>query len=205
MAAEHSPTHFLVLDFEATCVEGATIQPQEVIEFPCLLVRAADMVVEDQFHEYVRPVAHPTLSPFCTQLTGITQEMVQDRSAFPEVLGRFVGWYQGLGLSPATAAFLTCGQWDLATMLPNQCTYSGLAIPPMLDVSTSGQFVNIKLTFQAAMGRYAKGIKDMQTHLGLAFQGRLHSGIDDCRNILLVARELHARGVTISNNGMTKK
>ena len=158
MAAEHSPTHFLVLDFEATCVEGATIQPQEVIEFPCLLVRAADMVVEDQvgpatslatspslqFHEYVRPVAHPTLSPFCTQLTGITQEMVQvvpllaadlaqDRSAFPEVLGRFVGWYQGLGLSPATAAFLTCGQWDLATMLPNQCTYSGGCTGPHLD------------------------------------------------------------------------
>ena len=80
----------------------------------------------------------------------------------------------------------------------------------------------------------------MQGHLGLAFQGRLHSGIDDCRcstssasittssasittssasittssasistcdcrNILLVARELHARGVTIQNNGMTKK
>ena len=66
----------------------------------------------------------------------------------------------------------------------------------------------------------------MQGHLGLAFQGRLHSGIDDCRcstssasittssasistcdcrNILLVARELHARGVTFQNNGMTKK
>ena len=87
MAAKRGPTHLLVLDFEATCREGAAIQPQEVIEFPCLLVRAADMVVEDQvglatsptpqFHEYVRPVAHPTLSPFCTQLTGITQDMLQ--------------------------------------------------------------------------------------------------------------------------------
>jgi len=27
----------------------------------------------DKFHEYVRPVLHPTLSKFCTKLTGITQ------------------------------------------------------------------------------------------------------------------------------------
>jgi len=29
-----------------------------------------------RFHEYVRPVGHPILTEFCTQLTGITQQMV---------------------------------------------------------------------------------------------------------------------------------
>ena len=40
--------HYLVLDFESTCQEGARIDPQEIIEFPCLLVRAEDLSLVDQ-------------------------------------------------------------------------------------------------------------------------------------------------------------
>ena len=40
--------HYLVLDFESTCQEGEKIDPQEIIEFPCLLVRADDLGLVDQ-------------------------------------------------------------------------------------------------------------------------------------------------------------
>ena len=40
--------HYLVLDFESTCQEGVRIDPQEIIEFPCLLVRADDLGLIDQ-------------------------------------------------------------------------------------------------------------------------------------------------------------
>ncbi len=30
--------YFLVLDFEATCIKDMRINPQEIIEFPCLKV-----------------------------------------------------------------------------------------------------------------------------------------------------------------------
>ena len=40
--------HYLVLDFEATCQEGARIDPQEIIEFPCLLIRADDFSLVEQ-------------------------------------------------------------------------------------------------------------------------------------------------------------
>ena len=82
------------------------IDPQEIIEFPCLLVRADDLGLIDQvviihlasilcflasiqsfltfsftmpvqFHEYVKPVGKPLLTDFCTDLTGITQDMIQ--------------------------------------------------------------------------------------------------------------------------------
>ena len=82
--------YYLVLDFESTCQEGTKIDPQEIIEFPCLLIRSPDFVLVDQvvmnnihltfwlqFHEYIRPVAHPVLTKFCTDLTGITQDMIQ--------------------------------------------------------------------------------------------------------------------------------
>jgi len=197
--------HYLVLDFESTCQEGGRIDPQEIIEFPCLLIRADDLSLVDQFHEYVKPVGKPQLTNFCTNLTGITQDMIQDKDTFRDVLSRFVSWYKSHGLDPSNATFVTCGQWDLESMLPQQCLYSDLPLPQMLNVGISGEFVNIKLTYQSTTGQYGKGIEAMQEYLGLKFEGRLHSGIDDCRNILSVMKSLVVRGAILSNNGMTKK
>mmetsp|Transcript_36867 Transcript_36867/g.105640 ORF Transcript_36867/g.105640 Transcript_36867/m.105640 type:complete len:89 (+) Transcript_36867:85-351(+) len=70
--------YFLVLDFEATCEEKRRLVPQEIIEWPVVKVNAHTCCIEDPaFHQYIAPQAHPTVTPFCTQLTGITQ--VRDR------------------------------------------------------------------------------------------------------------------------------
>lgn len=63
--------HLLVLDFEATC--GDSVSCNEIIEFPTLVYDLKEDKVQATFHEYVRPVIHPTLTAFCTDLTGITQ------------------------------------------------------------------------------------------------------------------------------------
>ena len=64
--------YLLVLDFEATC--GDAVEGQnEIIEFPTILYDLKEDKVLSTFHEYVRPVIHPTLTPFCIDLTGITQ------------------------------------------------------------------------------------------------------------------------------------
>ena len=64
----------------------------------------------------------------------------------------FREWYRDHSLSPATSTFVTCGLWDLRTALPRQCLYSGVEIPH----SCTGEFVNIKYSFQAHTGKYAK-------------------------------------------------
>lgn len=63
----------LILDFEATC--GDTVHPddREIIEFPTLLYNVRQKKVQATFQEYVRPMLQPTLTEFCTALTGITQ------------------------------------------------------------------------------------------------------------------------------------
>ncbi|CAK9100291.1 unnamed protein product [Durusdinium trenchii] len=66
---------YVVLDFEATCWEGRHAD-QEIIEFPLVLVDAKTLTQVDEFRTYVRPEQNPTLSQFCTKLTGITQEQV---------------------------------------------------------------------------------------------------------------------------------
>lgn len=63
--------YLLVLDFEATC--GDAVSCNEIIEFPTLVYDLKEEKVQATFHEYVRPVIHPTLTEFCTNLTGISQ------------------------------------------------------------------------------------------------------------------------------------
>lgn len=65
--------YLLVLDFEATCSNLARIEKQEIIEFPILVYDLAINAVTATFHKYVKPVVNPTLTEFCTELTGITQ------------------------------------------------------------------------------------------------------------------------------------
>ncbi len=70
--------YLLILDFEATCdVKKGNNKPQEIIEFPCLKLDSRTLEIEGAFHQYVSPTAHPKLSKFCTELTGITQVEIQ--------------------------------------------------------------------------------------------------------------------------------
>ena len=67
----------LVLDFEATCIEYGKLEPcSEIIEFPVKVIDTYSGKVVSVFHEYVKPTFNKKLSKFCTNLTGITQEMV---------------------------------------------------------------------------------------------------------------------------------
>ena len=67
--------YLLVLDFEATCGnKGYEPTPQEIIEFPCAMISTKkNFEIVSIFHEYIRPIHNPTLTTFCTELTGITQ------------------------------------------------------------------------------------------------------------------------------------
>ena len=50
----------------------------EIIEFPVVFLNLATLEVDFIFHSFVRPVETFTLTDFCTNLTGITQEQVDE-------------------------------------------------------------------------------------------------------------------------------
>jgi ERI1 exoribonuclease 3 len=72
-AVQKQLEYFLILDFEATCGDSVQHGQREIIEFPTLLYDLKKKEVLAQFHEYVKPVRHPALTDFCTELTGIKQ------------------------------------------------------------------------------------------------------------------------------------
>lgn len=98
-----------------------------------------------------------------------------------------------------THVFVTCGDWDLKTMLPNQLRLvdadhgfdeSGRLVAPY------NRWINIKAPFKKKfnMTRYNVGMAGMLSKLRLKLEGRHHSGIDDCKNILRIAEALLADG-----------
>lgn len=187
----------VVLDFEATCQRGGAPEPQEVIEFPSVLVSLRERAVLDSFSSFVRPVAHPQLSEFCRELTSIRQEDVDGAPVFAEVLARHQAWLAGHGLTADNFAFVTCGDWDLVSMLPRQCVAAGLSVAALPRAYR--RWVNIKEVFVGTV-RKAKsnGMTSMLRSLGLELVGTHHRGIDDCHNIARIALELAARGATFT-------
>ncbi len=177
-----------IIDFEATCWErkegyfdqSKSKQP-EIIEFASVLTDEEFNVVKE-FDCFVRPFFNPTLSPFCTKLTTITQCNVDSAKAFPSVLGDFRKW---IG-SSRDKLFCSWGSYD-RRQLESDCarwrnTY------PFNDLH-----LNIKNWFAREMKTKPMGVEKALRYLNMSFQGTHHRGIDDCRNILRIIKEVRRR------------
>lgn len=188
-------THGIVLDFESTCDDVAPPRPQEIIEFPSVLVRLEPFGVVDEFASFVRPHHHRTLTGFCRQLTSITQADIDDAPLFPEVFAAHGRWLTDHGLTPEDAVFVTCGDWDLGTMLPIQLA---ACVPPITEVPPLYmRWLNIKRAFAEVQGGRPGGMTMMLRLLDLPLVGTHHRGLDDCRNIARILEALLQRGLSV--------
>lgn len=191
--------YLLILDFEATCDEIKRPNPQEIIEFPTLLYNVENRVIEDTFHFYIKPDVHSELSQFCTNLTGITQEQIDnDGIQLKDALQRHDIWLQEANLIPQhqngnyndndqihSFVYLTCGDWDLKTCLPRQLEHMNEKVPKYFM-----NWLNVKKEFAKVYNRKARGMVEMLNMLELELEGRHHSGIDDCHNISRICTKM---------------
>ncbi|XBJ04811.1 hypothetical protein VPH35_023690 [Triticum aestivum] len=189
--------YFVVLDFEATCEKGARIYPQEIIEFPSVLVDGATGDLDPaEFRTYVRPQYHPALTDFCRDLTGIRQADVDGGVPLAEALRLHAAWLRASAWARSGGCFavVTWGDWDLRTMLESECRFKDLAKPPCFN-----HWINLKIPFAAAMGggRWA-ALRSAVEAAGLEWEGRAHCGLDDARNTARLLVELMRRGVQLS-------
>lgn len=186
-------THAVILDFEATCLARGRLDPQEIIEFPSVLLDLERGVTLDEFRAFVRPVHHPQLSDFCRELTSIRQEDVDPADPFPEVLARHAAWLQNHGLEEDRVLMVTCGDWDLGQMLPRQLEAASMTVADLPVVYR--QWLNVKKLYCRVFDQpRVGGMKSMLRGLGLKLEGRHHRGIDDCRNIARILLALQDRG-----------
>ncbi|CAG7846058.1 SubName: Full=Uncharacterized protein {ECO:0000313/EMBL:CCA66876.1} [Serendipita indica DSM 11827] len=217
---------FLVLDVEGTCVPSIGFDwPNEIIEWPVVLLRWDEssksdgcqrLTIVDEFHSFVRPTFQPKLHPFCTELTGITQEQVNSAPTFPEVLSSCKAFLIKNGVIDSEGnplqTYIWCtedGPWDLRDFFTKQAYISGIQRPSWIPY----KILDVRKTFgewytQRYLRRFTKNSRHNGSFsinhsyklskqlelLNLTFEGREHSGIDDSRNIARVLIELSARG-----------
>jgi inhibitor of KinA sporulation pathway (predicted exonuclease) len=163
---------FLVVDLEATCDDRGAVprDESETIEIGAVLVDPATLAPVDEFQTFVRPVVHPRLTPFCTELTTITQAEVDAAPPFPAAAARLAAFGRG-------AVFCSWGAYD-RVQLARDAHRCGIT-PPLL-----GRHLNLKELFARAAGdRRSVGNGRALGRVGLSRTGTHHRGIDDARNI----------------------
>ncbi|CAF3512201.1 unnamed protein product [Rotaria socialis] len=191
--------YYCVLDFEAVChqVNSSLKRPApndiwEIIEFPICLLSAETNTIIDIYHSYVRPSIKTTLNDVCISITGITQSIVDSFPTFDivwEQVQQFLLKHSLISLAHHNSSchsftWITCGNWDLKTMLPLQLKQSRLDRPKFIN-----EFINIKeLYMEYYSSTRIRGMKDLLKKLNLKLEGRHHSGIDDTKNITKIAQ-----------------
>lgn len=186
--------YYLFFDVEATCIEnGGFNYANEIIEFPVVLVDGKTFDIVDEFRSYVKPTINPTLSDFCTKLTGITQDIVDTSPIFIDALNQFQEFLGKYSLfQSSTAVFVTDGPFDIRDFVTKQLAHSNISPRPEYF---NLPWVNIRKLFKTHYRQTQnKNISSMLSHLNMKFEGREHSGLDDARNLANIAKRMHKEG-----------
>ncbi|KAI9470864.1 MAG: hypothetical protein EXX96DRAFT_597608 [Benjaminiella poitrasii] len=135
--------------------------------------------------------------PACRK--SITQSIVDQSPTFIEVLNSFQEFMAKYNLfQSASASFVTDGPFDIRDFITKQCMHSDIhPRPAYFDVP----WVNIRKLFKEFYKQKEnKNISMMLSHLGMTFEGREHSGLDDARNLVAIGKRMHQEGCTFKTN-----
>ncbi|XP_027356345.1 uncharacterized exonuclease domain-containing protein At3g15140 isoform X2 [Abrus precatorius] len=183
---------FLVLDLEGRV---------EILEFPVLMISAKTMQVEDIFHRFVRPskMSEQRITEYIEGKYGkFGVDRVWHDTAIPfkEVIQQFEAWLMQhqlwMGGELNRAGFVTCGNWDLKTKVPQQCDVSKIKLPPYFM-----EWINLKDVYLNFYNRRATGMVTMMKELQIPLVGSHHLGIDDTKNIARVLQHMLVDGALI--------
>uniref|UniRef100_A0A1A9W7Q9 RRM domain-containing protein n=1 Tax=Glossina brevipalpis TaxID=37001 RepID=A0A1A9W7Q9_9MUSC len=201
--------YVICVDFEATCWENQAPprwRESEIIEFPAVLVNLKTGKIEAEFHKYIMPIESPKLSAFCTKLTGIAQKTVDNGIPLQTALMMFQEWLRKelrarhLSLPKMTkdnklgnCAFVSWTDWDFGICLHKECSRKRLKKPPYFN-----QWIDLRAIYKKWYKYQPLNFADALRHVGLTFEGREHSGIDDAKNLAGLAYKLIKDGATLT-------
>ena len=168
------PPFLVVVDFEATCDQDHRISKyeMEIIEIGAVLVETSTLKKVGELGTFVKPIRHPQLTAFCTELTTITQHDVDDAPLFPEALAKLLVF-----LGPREVLFCSWGDYD-RNQLTQDCRLHGVPYP------FGERHLNLKKRFSEKQSLPKKlGMGQALEHCNLKLEGTHHRGIDDANNM----------------------
>jgi inhibitor of KinA sporulation pathway (predicted exonuclease) len=163
-----------LVDVESTCWQGDPPpgERSEIIQIGITTVALHFPQIVRSFGWYVKPT-HSKVSEFCTQLTGITQEDLDQYGV------SFGGVCAALreNFDTRENVWVSWGDYD-RKMFETQCQNEGVPYP------FGRRHLNLK-TLCAILyrTRHEKGMDQMLEYLGIPLEGTHHHAVDDSKNI----------------------
>jgi len=215
---QNQPFHsFLCIDFESTCINAddptlnnptklskdqlTWLYPNEIIEWPVVLLQWRtsplgkwELYEANRYRRFVRPLWRPILSPFCIDLTGISQEEVNQAMTLDQVLKDFDQNFvkpQRLFTAENRTVWVTDGPWDFRDHFVKSTFLARIdlnSLPRYLRSPIS--LIDLRHLLKAFIPNVCHvpmpaslSLFNAMAAFGLEFQGHQHSGIDDAHNI----------------------
>jgi inhibitor of KinA sporulation pathway (predicted exonuclease) len=178
----------LVVDVEATCWEETDPDSKkyqsEIIQVGAVLVDLVNLRQTLSRSWFVKPTAS-LVSPFCTNLTGITQEQADSGYTYSQVSNLLIAQF-----NTPEIPWASYGAYD-ARMFRQESKRYGVKYP------FSPKHINVKTAAAVLMGWTKEyGLSVALSKLGLEFVGRQHDGLDDAKNgadiLIYLARKARA-------------
>jgi inhibitor of KinA sporulation pathway (predicted exonuclease) len=168
--------HIVVVDIEATCwdSEPPPGQENEIIEVGVCLLRIANGERTERSSILVRP-ERSRVSPFCTQLTTLTQAQVDTGCSFAEACAQLKERF-----ASDQRLWASYGDYD-RQMFERQCRERNVAYP------FGKGHLNVKSLLAIAAGMPRElGMERALDYLGVPLEGTHHRGDDDAWNIAAI-------------------
>lgn len=172
-------THIMVVDFEATCGPGVSKTDAEIIEVGAILCSFQDTVLNiDEapiFHQYIQPQIVPTLTRFCSKLTGITQGQVDNGVSFDDMIQHWLTFLSKHDCTPSEVLFASWTDFDIKQLRREVArSTNSIEFPQSIDLQKEYKV--------AQKHSSIKGVSKALAEQNLEFIGREHSAINDAYN-----------------------
>lgn len=163
---------YIIVDLEGTCCNDDSIpdNERETIEIGAVITDR-DYVEISNFQIFIRPTRHKNLTPFCMNLTSISQKDVEQALVFPAAWHLFLSWMNQF----SDSLFCSWGSYD-RKQLKRDCEFWGFPYP-------FSDHCDLSNLFTKKIGRRGTHRKAMKI-LGLKAIGTHHRGLDDAKNIV---------------------
>ena len=176
--AKNLDPNVLVIDVESTCWEPPEVQPtneiSEIIEVGIAVVNTKTLTIVENDSIIIRP-EKSKVSKFCTKLTTLTQEYVDQGTTFGAAMAILKKNYDS-----KNRTFVSWGDYDRKMFERNCRDYN-------VDYPFGPRHMNLKNSFAVFHGLSREpGLDKALEHLGLNLEGTHHRGVDDAKNIAII-------------------
>lgn len=176
--------YIFCVDVEATCSDDASVprEQMEVIEFGGVLLDRDTMQVIERIEFFIKPILHPILTPFCKELTHITQQQVDDGQTYLSALTLMRAYQARFGND-----FCWCswGAFDKNIFIQDGVLHG---LSPLLDPHNH---FNLKVWFSTLNDKKKGfGLNKAIAFKNLEFIGQHHRALSDAENVAQILKTM---------------